>query len=112
MSDIKARYRRLHRAWQDRNAAQFAKIEPLVDSMGIEHGLLYGPSDTDAAECYEEKLGFPGDYPFTRGVYPGMYRRAPWRINQYAGFGTAEDTNARWRFLFPSTSTSPAPLRS
>ena len=100
MSDTKARYRRLHRAWQDRNAAQFAKIEPLVDSMGIEHGLLYGPSDTDASERYEEKLGFPGDYPFTRGVYPGMYRRAPWRINQYAGFGTAEDTNARWRFLF------------
>ncbi|RMF20087.1 MAG: methylmalonyl-CoA mutase, partial [Deltaproteobacteria bacterium] len=86
--------------WQERNASQFAKIDPIVDSMGVEHDILYGPTDSDAADRYEERLGFPGEYPFTRGVYPGMYRRAPWRINQYAGFGSAEDTNARWRFLF------------
>jgi len=48
---------------------------------------------------YLEKLGFPGDYPFTRGVYPTMYRGRLWTMRQYAGFGTAEETNKRYKFL-------------
>lgn len=86
--------------WLQRNERQLGSIPPLTDQMGYEHKLLYGPGDGEDPATYEEKLGFPGEFPFTRGVYTGMYRKAPWRINQYAGFGAAEDTNARWRFLF------------
>lgn len=87
-------------AWLDDNASQFESIPPLVDSMGVEHGLLYGPADSPAWRDYGETLGYPGSFPFTRGVYSGMYRKAPWRINQYAGFGRPEETNERWRFLY------------
>jgi methylmalonyl-CoA mutase N-terminal domain/subunit len=46
-----------------------------------------------------ERIGFPGEYPFTRGVYPSMYRGRLWTMRQFAGFGTAEDTNERFRYL-------------
>ena len=48
---------------------------------------------------YREKLGFPGEPPFTRGVYPTMYRGRPWTMRQYAGFGDAEETNRRFKYL-------------
>jgi methylmalonyl-CoA mutase N-terminal domain/subunit len=47
----------------------------------------------------ESDLGFPGEYPYTRGVYPSMYRGRLWTMRQFAGFGTAEETNARFRYL-------------
>src|ERR671932_1043458 len=47
----------------------------------------------------KEAIGFPGQYPFTRGVYPSMYRGRLWTMRQFAGFGTAEETNARFRYL-------------
>ncbi len=62
---------------------------------------LYVPRDTD----YEEKLGFPGEYPFTRGIQPTMYRGRFWTMRQYAGFGTAEETNRRFRYLLASGQT-------
>ncbi len=52
-----------------------------------------------------EKLGFPGKYPFTRGVYPNMYRGRLWTMRQYAGFGSAEETNARFRYLIEQGQT-------
>jgi methylmalonyl-CoA mutase N-terminal domain/subunit len=56
---------------------------------------LYSPHDLpDPAE-----IGFPGEYPFTRGVYPSMYRSRLWTMRQFAGFGTAEETNERFRYL-------------
>ncbi len=60
---------------------------------------LYTPADLGDDWDYLEKLGFPGQYPFTRGVYPTMYRGKPWTIRQYSGFGSAEDTNKRYRYL-------------
>jgi methylmalonyl-CoA mutase N-terminal domain/subunit len=48
---------------------------------------------------YEAALGFPGEYPFTRGVYPSMYRSRFWTMRQYAGFGSAEESNRRYRYL-------------
>src|SRR6476660_390291 len=47
----------------------------------------------------ESEIGFPGEYPFTRGVYPSMYRGRLWTMRQFAGFGTAEETNERFRYL-------------
>jgi methylmalonyl-CoA mutase N-terminal domain/subunit len=67
-------------------------------SSGIPLDPLYTPLDTNSGQ-YLEKNGFPGSYPYTRGVYPTMYRVRPWTIRQYAGFGTAEETNRRFRFL-------------
>jgi len=63
--------------------------------------VVYSPEDGDD-EHYLEKVGFPGQYPYTRGVYPGMYRTRPWAMRLYSGFGTAEDTNERWKFLLES----------
>jgi methylmalonyl-CoA mutase, N-terminal domain len=57
---------------------------------------LYTPEDVGA---FEERIGFPGEYPFTRGVYPSMYRGRLWTMRQFAGFGTAEETNERFRYL-------------
>jgi methylmalonyl-CoA mutase N-terminal domain/subunit len=53
----------------------------------------------DVREDLEQALGLPGQYPFTRGVYPSMYRGRLWTVRQFAGYGTAEETNARFRYL-------------
>ena len=53
---------------------------------------LYTPADVDDLD-YESDLGFPGEFPYTRGVYPTMYRGRTWTMRQFAGFGTAEATN-------------------
>jgi methylmalonyl-CoA mutase, N-terminal domain len=59
---------------------------------------LYTPLDTAAVEC-ERDLGYPGEYPYTRGVQPTMYRGRLWTMRQYAGFGTAKESNERFKFL-------------
>jgi methylmalonyl-CoA mutase N-terminal domain/subunit len=64
---------------------------------GLENEPLYTPDNVDVD--YEHDLGYPGVYPFTRGVYPSMYRGKLWTMRQFAGFGTAEETNARFRYL-------------
>ncbi len=61
--------------------------------------------DAAPAEAYAEKLGFPGSYPFTRGVQPTMYRGRFWTMRQYAGFGSAEDANQRYHYLLKSGQT-------
>ena len=58
---------------------------------------LYTPEDLEGS--YDDKLGYPGEYPYTRGVYPNMYRGRLWTIRQFAGFGDAEETNKRFRYL-------------
>ncbi|QIW23417.1 methylmalonyl-CoA mutase [Sulfolobus sp. S-194] len=70
---------------------------------GIEVKRLYTPLDLKGS--YTEKLGFPGEYPFTRGIYPTMYRGRIWTIRQYAGFGSAEETNSRFRKLLEAGQT-------
>jgi methylmalonyl-CoA mutase, N-terminal domain len=65
---------------------------------GISLERLYGPDD-DAANSAEENIGYPGEVPFTRGIYPTMYRGRLWTMRQYAGFGTAVESNQRYRYL-------------
>jgi Methylmalonyl-CoA mutase, N-terminal domain/subunit len=74
-----------------------------ITPSGIEVKPLYTPLDVKGD--YEEKIGFPGDYPFTRGIYPNMYRGRIWTIRQYAGFGSSEDTNLRFRKLLEAGQT-------
>jgi methylmalonyl-CoA mutase N-terminal domain/subunit len=64
---------------------------------GLETEPLYTPDNVEID--YDEDLGYPGVYPFTRGVYPSMYRGKLWTMRQFAGFGTAEETNERFRYL-------------
>ncbi|RMF48962.1 MAG: methylmalonyl-CoA mutase [Anaerolineae bacterium] len=59
----------------------------------------------DPAPGYAEKLGFPGEYPYTRGVQPSMYRGRLWTMRQYAGYATAEESNARYRYLLAQGQT-------
>ncbi len=71
---------------------------------GIEVKRLYTPTDTKNLD-YARDLGFPGAYPFTRGIYPTMYRGRLWTMRQYAGYATAEETNARFKYLLEQGQT-------
>ena len=64
---------------------------------GLPNEPLYSPENVDLD--YDRDLGYPGVYPYTRGVYPSMYRGKLWTMRQFAGFGTAEETNERFRYL-------------
>lgn len=66
--------------------------------MHSQAGPVYRPDDLDGLD-YERDLGDPGQFPFTRGIYPTMYHGRVWTMRQYAGFGTAEESNARYKFL-------------
>ena len=78
--------------------------EHFATSSAIEVKRLYDPSDTGDLD-YLAELGFPGEYPFTRGVQPTMYRGRLWTMRQYAGFGTARESNRRYRYLFEKGQT-------
>jgi len=65
---------------------------------------LYTPEDV-AGTTYDARLGYPGEYPFTRGVYPTMYRGRLWTMRMFAGFGRPEDTNARFKYLLAQGQT-------
>ncbi|MEE9169162.1 MAG: methylmalonyl-CoA mutase family protein [bacterium] len=72
--------------------------QKFVNGSGDEIDRLYTPLDMGEID-YEAKLGFPGQYPFTRGVQPSMYRGRFWTMRQYAGFGTARESNERYKYL-------------
>ena len=71
---------------------------------GIEVERLYTPEDLADVD-YERDLGFPGQYPFARGVQPTMYRGRLWTMRQYAGYATAEESNERYRYLLEQGQT-------
>ena len=79
------------------------KIE-FINTSGIPIKRLYTPLDTEDMD-YFEYLGFPGEYPFTRGVQPTMYRGRYWTMRQYAGFASAEESNKRYKFLLEQGQT-------
>src|SRR5690349_5967740 len=83
--------RELYKAAPERQGELFSTIS------GLENEPLYTPERVELD--YDRDLGYPGAYPFTRGVYPSMYRGRLWTMRQFAGFGTAEETNERFRYL-------------
>ncbi len=70
---------------------------------GIEAKRVYAPDDARAD--YNDKLGFPGEYPFTRGIQPTMYRGRFWTMRQYAGYASADESNARYKYLLAQGQT-------
>ena len=75
-----------------------AEARPYRSTSGFEIEPVYGPSDLDGFDP-DEQLGRPGSFPYTRGIHPDGYRGRPWTMRQYAGFGSAEETNRRFRYL-------------
>ena len=73
-------------------------------SSGIEIEPLYGP-DAAPEQAYLDRLGFPGEYPFTRGIQATMYRGRLWTMRQYAGMGDAEESNKRYKYLLANGTT-------
>lgn len=78
--------------------------ERFATTSDLEIKRLYTPLDAPARE-YLEKLGFPGEYPFTRGIQPSMYRGRFWTMRQYSGMGTAEESNRRYKYLLAEGQT-------
>src|SRR3989475_5484614 len=83
--------RELYDATPEREGELFSTIS------GLENEPLYSPDTVEVD--YDRDLGYPGVYPFTRGVYPSMYRGKLWTMRQFAGFGGAQETNERFRYL-------------
>ena len=83
--------RELYEAAPERQGELFSTIS------GLENEPLYTPERVELD--YDRDLGYPGAYPFTRGVYPSMYRGRLWTMRQFAGYGGAGETNARFRYL-------------
>src|SRR4051794_5635802 len=79
---------------------------PLRRPTGTSHtaNVLYTPDEL-AGFDYGERLGYPGEYPFTRGIHPSMYRGRLWTMRQYAGYATAEESNRRYRHLLAQGQT-------
>src|SRR6478735_2273828 len=91
-SDSTAEWKReLYEAKPEREGELFSTIS------GLENEPLYTPDNVEVD--HDRDLGFPGVYPYTRGVYPSMYRGRLWTMRQFAGFGTAAETNERFRYL-------------
>src|SRR5258708_28710971 len=75
-----------------------------MSESGVPIQPVYGPESLRGFDPARE-LAEPGEYPFTRGVYPGMYTRRPWTMRQYAGFSTAADSNRRYHQLIDADTT-------
>lgn len=97
LHDAKKRWREnVMRAALERAPERKARF---ATSSGIPLEPIYTPDEAPDRDDYEALLGFPGEYPFTRGIQPTMYRSRLWTMRQYAGYATAEESNARYRFL-------------
>ena len=83
--------------WEEAYSKNPERSAEFSTMSGIPVKPLYTPYDVEGS--YDEKLGYPGEYPYTRGVYPNMYRGRLWTVRQFAGFGDAEETNMRFRYL-------------
>ena len=81
------------------------ELEKIVLESGIQVKPVYGPEDVKDIE-FEKEVGQPGEYPFTRGIHPFMYRKRPWTMRQYSGFGTAKETNERFKWLLKQGQTA------
>ncbi|MHA1383607.1 MAG: methylmalonyl-CoA mutase family protein, partial [Candidatus Helarchaeota archaeon] len=95
--------------WEENSLKKFLEQKPercesFKTLSDIEIDRLYLPKN-ETEQKYLDKLGFPGEWPYTRGVYPTMYRGRLWTMRQFAGFGTSADTNKRFKYLLANGQT-------
>src|SRR5215217_1095170 len=83
--------------WREAYAERKERDVEFSTMSGVPVKPLYTPEDVEGD--FEEKIGYPGEYPYTRGIHPNMYRGRLWTIRQFAGFGSAEETNKRFKYL-------------
>ncbi len=98
------RIRELKELWEQELADLKERKEPAETVSGQPVKMLFTPLDTKNLD-YERDLGFPGSYPYTRGVQPNMYRGRLWTMRQFSGFGDAYDSNRRYRYLLEQGQT-------
>ena len=89
--------------WEEAYAEREERDVEFSTMSGVPIKPLYTPEDVEGD--FDEKIGYPGEYPYTRGVYPNMYRGRLWTIRQFAGYGSAEDTNKRFKYLIENGQT-------
>ncbi len=99
VEEVRAR----RRVWEETTLKEHMRRAPerrarFVTCSSKEVERVYAPDDLEGFD-YLKKLGFPGEYPFTRGIHPTMYRGQLWTMREFSGFGTAEDTNRRFKYL-------------
>jgi methylmalonyl-CoA mutase N-terminal domain/subunit len=109
MPEDKSAIAKARKNWEDKKVAPALKRgrerrDRFATNSGIEIKREYDPEDLNSFDFVND-LGFPGEYPFTRGVQPTMYRGRLWTMRQYAGFGDAEESNRRYRYLFANGQT-------
>ncbi|HEY4315059.1 MAG TPA: methylmalonyl-CoA mutase family protein, partial [Actinomycetes bacterium] len=84
--------------WQQRYDAAGTRDADFSTLSGAEVEPVYGPAEGDSVAAFE-RIGWPGEFPYTRGLYPAGYRGRPWTIRQFSGFGNAVQTNQRYKML-------------
>ncbi|MBW2102860.1 MAG: methylmalonyl-CoA mutase, partial [Deltaproteobacteria bacterium] len=104
LEEVRSRYERWAEKVEGALSKRPERKEAFVNASGIPIKRVYSILDTQDAD-YLEEIGFPGEYPFTRGVQPTMYRGRFWTMRQYAGFATAEESNKRYKFLLSQGQT-------
>jgi len=102
-ADERARFEEARRQWEERTLKPALAKSPdrpalFTNSSGSPVERVYTPADTAGLD-YARDIGYPGEFPYTRGVQPTMFRGRLWTMRQYAGFGSAAETNSRFRFL-------------
>lgn len=94
--------------WRDQyrqiTSEKAERKKKFASGSNIEIEPMYSPDDLEGID-YHEDIGFPGEYPFTRGIHPSMFRGRLWTMRQYAGFGSAEKTNERFKYLLKEGQT-------
>ena len=95
-------FKKIEKKWKDKVESSKFRNYSFKSVSGEEVDLLYYPNDS---KNYISKLSFPGEYPFTRGIHPNLYRGRLWTMRQFAGFGSPEETNERFKFLIEKGQT-------
>ncbi len=103
------RIRQAHREWEEECLKPHLERAPercerFITTSGADVGRLYTPDDIADID-YLQEIGFPGQYPYTRGIHPTMYRGRLWTMRQFSGFGNAEQTNQRYKYLLAQGQT-------